>query len=229
MGLSPVPEVGTKFGRLSFQRLAGRRLVSNRWVTLWQLICICGTIRVIPAVAVRAHRARSCGCLQREKVAEHCRGQRDLICKDCGKAKPDSTPIYMGRRCYSCHRAWERDVQTIKHREKIRDRLRKWIASNRDRFRLRLRRSAHARRARMSVSASDVTYLAWRHRLEEFGHACAYCLRTDVPMSQDHILAISRGGLHLMENLVPACTQCTSRKNNRGILSMVNQPIHDAL
>jgi 5-methylcytosine-specific restriction endonuclease McrA len=70
-------------------------------------------------------------------------------------------------------------------------------------------------------SAGDLTPSEWADILESFGYACAYCLRTDRPLTQDHVTAISRSGEHTAENVVPACRPCNSRKWARGVLSMV--------
>ncbi len=44
---------------------------------------------------------------------------------------------------------------------------------------------------------------------------CAYCRRTDQPMTADHVVPLTRGGSHRPENLVPACKQCNSSKGSR--------------
>jgi 5-methylcytosine-specific restriction endonuclease McrA len=41
-------------------------------------------------------------------------------------------------------------------------------------------------------------------------------------LTQDHVTAVSRGGEHSADNVVPACRSCNSRKSNRSIITMVN-------
>lgn len=59
----------------------------------------------------------------------------------------------------------------------------------------------------------------WRKLREqvfnEYGRACAYCGYEDSVMTVDHILPRSRGGLDLLENLLPACRRCNYSRGNR--------------
>jgi 5-methylcytosine-specific restriction endonuclease McrA len=61
----------------------------------------------------------------------------------------------------------------------------------------------------------------WDSRLAEFGHACAYCLRTNIRLVVEHVLPVSRGGDSAIDNVVPACARCNSAKGARGVLSML--------
>jgi 5-methylcytosine-specific restriction endonuclease McrA len=76
-------------------------------------------------------------------------------------------------------------------------------------------------RARRYGATGRVTAREWCERVDEFGHACAYCLRSDVKLTRDHVLGLASGGAHSIDNLVPACFSCNSRKKERGILAMV--------
>lgn len=68
---------------------------------------------------------------------------------------------------------------------------------------------------------SDFTCADWECVLEEFSHACAYCLRQDVKLTMDHVVPISKGGAHTVGNIVPACKSCNSKKRDRSIFYMV--------
>lgn len=76
---------------------------------------------------------------------------------------------------------------------------------------------------RRGVIASDsmLTWEQWTDVLSEFNGACAYCLRTDRPMTVDHMIPLSRGGAHDRANAVPACKPCNSRKHDRSIFTML--------
>jgi hypothetical protein len=82
------------------------------------------------------------------------------------------------------------------------------------------------RRARKRGLPSTLTKSQWLATLEYFNHACAYCLRTGIPLTQEHMIAISRGGGHTEENVVPACMPCNARKRDRLIVTMVNMEAH---
>lgn len=89
-----------------------------------------------------------------------------------------------------------------------------------------------ATRSALTRGAPTATLTAaeWREILEYHDHRCAYCLRKDgeigsddkpVRLSRDHVVAVTRGGEHTAENIVPACRPCNSRKNNRPVFEMV--------
>lgn len=44
---------------------------------------------------------------------------------------------------------------------------------------------------------------------------CAYCGRSDVPLTIDHIIPKSQGGKDTWENLITACTYCNNKKGDR--------------
>ncbi len=46
-------------------------------------------------------------------------------------------------------------------------------------------------------------------------YKCAYCGRSDLPLTIDHIIPKSKGGADSWENLVCACTMCNNRKGDR--------------
>jgi 5-methylcytosine-specific restriction endonuclease McrA len=84
----------------------------------------------------------------------------------------------------------------------------------------RAMRRASRRAAERGVSG-NVTKEDWAARVMEFCGSCAYCLRTDRPLHRDHVIALNSGGAHHIDNLVPACKPCNSRKRDRGVLVMV--------
>ena len=52
-------------------------------------------------------------------------------------------------------------------------------------------------------------------RWAEFDHACAYCGKPDHRADElelEHVVPISKGGAHHLNNIVPACRQCNHSK-----------------
>lgn len=47
-----------------------------------------------------------------------------------------------------------------------------------------------------------------------FDNKCAYCLKNG-KLTNDHFIALFRGGSDVISNIVPACLRCNSSKNNR--------------
>lgn len=84
---------------------------------------------------------------------------------------------------------------------------------------------AKRRRARKYGAARrDLTAAQWRAIKEHYGHCCVYCGRTMQRLTQDHIIPLSQGGMHTVQNVVPACQSCNSRKQAGPVLRPV-QPL----
>lgn len=98
------------------------------------------------------------------------------------------------------------------HREEALEYRRRYREENRDKI-----RAANQRRKRLQRGATvhDLTLEQWAEIQALFVHRCAYCGRDDRPLTQDHLIALSRGGGHTATNVVPACQPCNSRKGDR--------------
>ena len=72
----------------------------------------------------------------------------------------------------------------------------------------------------MLAATVDLTADQWKRTLDVFGNRCAYCRAEMTSPQQDHVIAISRGGDHTEDNVVPACKSCNSRKKNRPVWVM---------
>ncbi len=109
-------------------------------------------------------------------------------------------------------------LRNAKFQSENRGYLRLWRVSNPGKVLL----YRHLRRVRVRavVVEHGLTRDEWLEILEVFGHCCAYCLRSDLKLTVDHVVPVSRGGDHTAENVVPACIGCNSRKNDRLIFSM---------
>ena len=86
--------------------------------------------------------------------------------------------------------------------------------------RWRLEHPEYGRNRANAVALGDLTWDQWVETLAYFNHACAYCLRSDVDLSVDHLIPVSRGGHHTRDNVVPACKPCNSKKGARPIFLM---------
>lgn len=54
----------------------------------------------------------------------------------------------------------------------------------------------------------------WLRLVSAFGALCVYCGAED-PTDMDHIVPLSKGGLHVKGNVLPACRECNSSKRVR--------------
>ncbi len=110
-------------------------------------------------------------------------------------------------------RAW-RDRNPEKHRAQLKAWRNSDPANNAE--------TERRRRARKLGCEVRFSLQEWRSVLDVFGHACAYCLRTDRKLTQDHVVPLSKGGAHADGNIVPACKSCNSSKGAKGVLCMLN-------
>lgn len=81
------------------------------------------------------------------------------------------------------------------------------------------RASNSKRRAQKRGAICDVTSAQIERLKKEYSYCCAYCgCQTDEnnPLHIDHMIPLSKGGQHLIENLLPACRRCNLKKFNMG-------------
>jgi 5-methylcytosine-specific restriction endonuclease McrA len=78
------------------------------------------------------------------------------------------------------------------------------------------------RRAQKLGSGGIVSESDWASILREHDHRCAYCGRGG-KLEQDHVVPLSRGGGHVPENIVPACSFCNRSKGPKLISEWVPQ------
>lgn len=129
--------------------------------------------------------------------------RRVYVCTDCqSKARDASNQAYYERRRLVRYK--NVDV------EKRRAYLREWSSRNRDKI-------AHYKALRRSKYKEGNT-----PEIKEFikslytnvDRKCRYCPETD-NLTLEHILPLSRGGVHECENLDLACSTCNSRKKDK--------------
>jgi 5-methylcytosine-specific restriction endonuclease McrA len=175
------------------------------------------------------------------------------ICKDCGVEKPLSEYYkavtckdgYRGdcKACYNYRVKTYKENPIVKERNKVSATL--WKANNKDKIReynkkyrynaylkyketehgkLANKRKRHKRRAIME-NAGTFTNEQWQERLAEYNYCCAYCYNP-FPVNEltiDHMLPLSRGGTNTIDNLVPSCKPCNSRKKDKTPLEMLQK------
>ena len=52
----------------------------------------------------------------------------------------------------------------------------------------------------------------WEAIKERYAYQCFYCGRKSERLTKDHIIAVSKGGSDLIENIVPSCMRCNRLK-----------------
>jgi 5-methylcytosine-specific restriction endonuclease McrA len=74
-------------------------------------------------------------------------------------------------------------------------------------------------------NAGTFTNEEWQDRLLEYNYCCAYCYKpfSVEELTIDHMIPLSRGGTNTIDNLVPACISCNSRKGTKTPLEMLQK------
>lgn len=78
--------------------------------------------------------------------------------------------------------------------------------------------SHERRRALEAELPATLTEEQWNMLLDAYGHKCAYCgehPENGGALHKEHVVPVSRGGGYTLENIVPACGSCNSRKHAR--------------
>ena len=72
--------------------------------------------------------------------------------------------------------------------------------------------NAHKRGATGDINAEE-----WLNKLRKHGQHCHYCGKplTLKAVSVDHTIPLSRGGLHVIDNVEPVCQSCNHHKHAR--------------
>jgi 5-methylcytosine-specific restriction endonuclease McrA len=88
----------------------------------------------------------------------------------------------------------------------------KWYMTNLESARALRRASVKRRRAiKRGAGISKLTHGEWEAIKALYKHRCAYC-KKKAPLTQDHVVPLSKGGQHTASNVVPACVPCNCSK-----------------
>lgn len=72
------------------------------------------------------------------------------------------------------------------------------------------------RYARLKGAQGTFTVEQWQGVKHKHDYKCVYCHKSEseVKLTKDHIVPLTRGGSNYINNIQPACQSCNSRKNN---------------
>jgi hypothetical protein len=101
-------------------------------------------------------------------------------------------------------------IYRLNNREKIKKSLSKWASNNKDVMRLhRAKRKAVTRGATAKkITKKEITRIK--------NSACIYCGKKE-NIQIEHVVPISRGGLHSIGNIASACAPCNQSKKDKYI------------
>jgi len=97
-----------------------------------------------------------------------------------------------------------------KNNEKVLKKHREWVQNNPE----KTRNMGAMRRSRKMQLPATLTIQQWQIIKDYFNNKCAYCGK-EKPLTQDHFVALSKGGAYTHNNIVCACATCNSSKQAR--------------
>jgi len=114
---------------------------------------------------------------------------------------------------YAEHREQKCEYQAkyyADHKEPIRKRQAKYYAEHREQS---LAFSNKRRATKLGLSEHH-TQAEWLAKIDLLGNCCFYCGEAK-PLTRDHKIPLSRGGGDEIQNILPACKSCNSKKHTQ--------------
>jgi 5-methylcytosine-specific restriction endonuclease McrA len=146
-----------------------------------------------------------------------------------------ATKYYHEHREEACEKG---KIFRLAHPEREREKKRKYFLANPDKMRAmsnkrvlkweRMHPETHAviesqRRAKIAgAKGHGLTPGQWSQICEETSGRCVYCGQRK-KLTIDHVVPISKGGIHDVSNIVPACLSCNVKKNDSSLLMFLHR------
>lgn len=154
-------------------------------------------------------------------------------CSNCKKEKPitdfylekrNNRPEYRRYGCKECEKAKRREYRKSKPGrfptgKSVSNFITQLNRRDRDKVKVQGRLDDSRRRARKVKAGGKITRQEWQELLERCNYTCLRCKRRepDIHLTIDHVIPISIGGLHVIDNVQPLCQSCNSVKYNKTI------------
>jgi 5-methylcytosine-specific restriction endonuclease McrA len=91
-----------------------------------------------------------------------------------------------------------------------------WVRNHPQATKAIMARSRFRRRAAIKSALCNLTHKQWEEIRRRQGHRCLACGEKK-PLTQDHIIPVSRGGVHTASNIQGLCLSCNSKKHDKTI------------
>lgn len=100
----------------------------------------------------------------------------------------------------------------LKNKQKIYHYTKTWRENNRERS----VQQVVVRMSRVRGAEGSYTLQEWQEVKEKFNFCCALCGKneSEVKLTRDHIIPITKGGSNYISNIQPLCGPCNSHKSN---------------
>jgi len=105
----------------------------------------------------------------------------------------------------------------IENPERVRQNKKNWVRKHPEK--LAFQRAV--RRARLRNTGVSLTEEQWQTIKNMFKQKCVYCGKRTRRLAKDHIIPLSQGGDLTLQNIVPACQSCNSKKGTKSPLKPI--------
>ena len=92
--------------------------------------------------------------------------------------------------------------------------IRKWEYKKRNKHKKRF--YEQTRNGRRRCNGGIFTFIEWEKMKKEYKYTCPKCKKSEpeIKLTIDHIIPVSKCGMHKEENIQPLCIRCNASKNN---------------
>jgi hypothetical protein len=98
----------------------------------------------------------------------------------------------------------------INNKSRYRQLSKEWAINNKDKVNI----SSQIRRMKKKELPYNLSEEQWVQIKNDFDNKCAYCGQ-EMPLAQEHFVALSKGGEYTINNIVPSCQSCNSSKSDK--------------
>lgn len=139
------------------------------------------------------------------------------MCKICGIEKDTNAFDKHRLVCKVCQSAKNR-ANVLNWQKTHLDRTREIKKLSQRKYRQTHKEEINARKSKARATSygnsGSHTPKEWADLKSKYNNRCLRCGRSDIPMTKDHILPITKGGTDNIDNIQPLCRSCNSSKND---------------
>lgn len=100
-----------------------------------------------------------------------------------------------------------------RNKDGVRQAIKNWFSRNNG----KTQEYKRNRRARILNAKGTITDKEWKELCDRYGNRCLSCGATNVKLTLDHVVPLSSGGAHTIENAQPLCLPCNLSKARKTI------------
>ena len=137
------------------------------------------------------------------------------ICKECNKTNYKNWCADNKERKIELESNWRKHTNN-RNQEKRNIYFREYYKNHPERKETK-RIYTNNRNSKIKKIGGKISNNEWSALLQKYENRCLCCKRSDVKLTIDHVVPISKGGTNTIDNVQPLCQSCNSRKNAKYI------------